>query len=126
MAPKTWRCRACQNVNPWREWRCSSCSSEFISDGRKSGWIDYSKVGASNVDDNVKNEKNEKGDRGAGSKDGAARDAASVPMVSSMAAMIAAKKELDALRKGGALDSDDDLLDDSMDDADGAAEVTAQ
>eukprot|EP00973_Karenia_brevis_P037844 5219806-Karenia_brevis.AAC.1 len=44
-------------------------------------------------------------------------------MMSSMAAMIAAKKELDALRNSGELDSDDDLLDDSMD---GAAEVTAK
>eukprot|EP00973_Karenia_brevis_P045189 6259892-Karenia_brevis.AAC.1 len=76
MAPKTWRCRSCQNVNPWREWKCSGCSAEFINEHKRAGWIDYSKWNASSVADNEKKEKNEKGDRSASSADGAGNSAA--------------------------------------------------
>eukprot|EP00973_Karenia_brevis_P009982 1349330-Karenia_brevis.AAC.1 len=49
MAPKTWKCRSCNNISQWRQWHCSSCAAEFVQDERRSGWIDYTRLAASNV-----------------------------------------------------------------------------
>eukprot|EP00973_Karenia_brevis_P084613 11741880-Karenia_brevis.AAC.1 len=93
MAPKTWKCRGCSNVNPWSAWNCNACRGAFQHDQHHkkkwSGWVDYD----TSADDRPTTRAAEV----AAVKDEQVGESAALPpkRLSSMAAMLEAKKMLD-------------------------------
>eukprot|EP00973_Karenia_brevis_P083578 11594577-Karenia_brevis.AAC.1 len=92
MAPKTWKCRACNNVNPWASWNCNACKGGFQYDKKRwTGWVDYG---------NADNDRPTTSAAAAAAVKPEQTEEAALPSkkLSSMAAMLEAKKMLDKVR----------------------------